>query len=64
VPLPTDQTKRVKVIERARKCFARLGSNTNEAEAARQKLMALLAKYGLTWNHLEALLRTTAAATA
>ena len=61
MPLPSDASERARVIGRARRLHAMLGaSSAHEAEAARQKLLALLAKHGLTWNHLDEMLRADA----
>jgi Protein of unknown function (DUF2786) len=54
----------LKVCRRIRQLFAMLGSpNASEAENARDKLTKLLAKHGLRWNDLSAILAATEPAT-
>jgi hypothetical protein len=53
-----------KVCQRIFQLHAMLGSpNSNEAEAARAKLIKLLTKHGLTWNDLAAIIAAVSPAT-
>jgi hypothetical protein len=44
------------VCRRIRKLHAQMGSSGKDGEVARNKLNALLAEHGLTWNDLPAIL--------